>query len=127
MEGCRTKETPVDLNEAIQKHAQWKFRFRQAMLKSESMDANTIAKDNQCDVGKWLHGEAKSLYGQRAAHKECLARHAAFHVEAGKVATAINARRNDEAERMLAHGSPFSEASKAVSVALIELQNEIGR
>jgi hypothetical protein len=39
----------------------------------------------------------------------------------------INAHRNDEAERMLANGSPFSEASKAVAVALIELQNEIRR
>jgi hypothetical protein len=28
---------------------------------------------------------------------------------------------------MLANGSPFSEASKAVSVALIEMRNEIGR
>jgi len=117
----------MDLNEAIQKHAQWKFRFREALLKNESMDANVIAKDNQCDVGKWLHSEAKSLYAQRPAYAECLARHAAFHAEAGKIATTINAHHKDEAERMLANGSPFSEASKAVSVALIELQNEIGR
>jgi len=116
----------MDLNEAIQKHAQWKFRFHQALLKNESMDAGVIAKDNQCELGKWLYGDAKTLYGQRQAHAQCLARHADFHTEAGKVAGTINARRKDESERMLANGSPFSEASKAVSVALIELQNEIG-
>jgi methyl-accepting chemotaxis protein len=117
----------VDLNEAIQKHAQWKFRFHQALLKNESVDANTISKDNQCELGKWLYGEAKTLYGQRSAHAQCLARHAAFHTEAGKVAGMINAHRNDEAERMLANGLPFSEASRAVAVALIELQNDIRR
>lgn len=117
----------MDLKDAIQKHAQWKFRFHQALLTSEPMDAGIIAKDNQCELGKWLHGEAKALYGQRKTHAQCLARHAAFHTEAGKVAVTINAHRKDEAERMLANGSPFSEASKAVSVAVIELQNEIGR
>jgi methyl-accepting chemotaxis protein len=123
----RAKETFVDLNEAIQKHAQWKFRFHQALLNNEPMDAGVIAKDNQCELGKWLYGEARALHGQRKAHAQCLARHTAFHAEAGKVAGTINAKRKDEAERMLANGSPFSEASKAVAVALIELQNEIGR
>jgi methyl-accepting chemotaxis protein len=117
----------MDLNEAIQKHAQWKFRFHQALLTNEPMDANTISKDNQCEFGKWLHGEAKALHGQRKAYAHCVALHAAFHIEAGKVATTINAHRKDEAERMLAKESPFSEASKAVAVSLIELQNEIGR
>jgi len=117
----------MDLNEAIQKHAQWKFRFHKAILNNETMDANTISKDNQCELGKWLHGEAKALYGQRKPYAQCVTGHAAFHIEAGKVAVSINARRKDEAERMLANGTSFSEASKAVAVALIELQNEIGR
>ncbi len=117
----------MDLNEAIQKHAQWKFRFRQALLTNELMDADVVAKDNQCELGKWLHGEGRSLYGQRNAHAQCLAKHTAFHIEAGKVAVMINAHRKHDAERMLANGSQFSEVSKAVAVALIELQNEMGR
>jgi len=117
----------MDLNEAIQKHSQWKFRFHQALMTGEPMDAGAIAKDNRCDLGKWLYGEAKALHGQRKAYAQCLARHSAFHAEAGKVAVAVNARLKGEAERMLANGSPFSEASRAVALALIELQNEIGR
>ena len=117
----------MNLNESIQSHAQWKFRFHQALLKNESMDAGVIAKDNQCELGKWLHGEAKALHGDRKAFAQCVARHATFHTEAGKVAATINSHRMDEAQRMLASGSPFSEAAKAVAVSLIELQNEIGR
>jgi methyl-accepting chemotaxis protein len=121
------KETTVDLNEAIQKHAQWKFKFRQALLTNQTMDAAAISKDNNCELGKWLHGEAQTLYGHCKAHAKCIKDHAAFHVEAGKLAVAVNAKRKDEAERMLAAGSAFSEVSKIVAVTLIELQHEIGR
>ena len=117
----------MDLNEAIQKHAQWKFRFRQAMLAHEPMDAAAISKDNNCELGKWLHGEARALHGECKAHARCLQLHATFHVEAGKIAAVVNAGRKDDAERMMAAGSPFSEATKAVAVTLIELQQEIGR
>ena len=90
------------------------------------MDAASISKDNNCELGKWLHGEAQTLYGHCKAHAKCIKDHAAFHVEAGKVAVAINARRKEEAERMLRADSAYAEASKRVAVALIELQNEIG-
>ena len=34
------------------------------MLNNETMDVGTLAKDNCCELGKWLHGEAKpSLHG----------------------------------------------------------------
>lgn len=115
----------MDLCNAIQKHAEWKFKFRNAIHANETLDAAAISKDNNCEVGKWLYGEAKTLYGRRPIHAKCLAAHAAFHVEAGKVAVAVNAKKVDETERMLSAGSGFSEASKKVGVALIELKVEI--
>ncbi len=96
------------------------------MLSDEPLDAVAIAKDNHCEVGKWLRGEAREVHGQRASYGRCFKSHAAFHVEAGRVAAAINAHRKDEAEKMLAPDSRFSQASKDVSLALVELKNEIG-
>lgn len=116
----------MDLNAAIQKHAEWKFKFREALSSGTAMDAGAIAKDNGCEMGKWLHGEAHTKYGQRGAYVRCVANHAAFHVEAGKVAAAINAKKNAEAEKMLAAGSAFFEASKKVSLSIVELKNEVG-
>jgi methyl-accepting chemotaxis protein len=115
----------VDLDNAIQKHAEWKFKFRGAMHNNEQLDAAAISKDNNCEMGKWLHGEAKTLYGQTAGQAKCLADHAAFHVEAGKVAAVINARKIEEAERMMAPGSAYDQASKRVGVSIIELKNAI--
>lgn len=116
----------MDLNAAIQKHSEWKFKFRNALFSGEPLDAAAIARDNNCEIGKWLHGEAHALYVSKASYAGCLASHAAFHKEAAKVAVAINAKQNGQAEKMMAAGSPFSEASKKVSLAIVELKNEIG-
>jgi methyl-accepting chemotaxis protein len=113
----------VDLDNAIQKHAEWKFKFRNALHSGEQLDAAAISKDNNCEFGKWLHGEARTLYGNDGHHAKCLADHASFHVEAGKVAAAINAKKAQEAEKMMASGTPYSEASKRVGVSIIELKN----
>jgi len=116
----------MDLDNAIAKHAEWKIKFRSAISKQESMDAETIAKDNCCDLGKWLHGDAKSKFGRLASHSTCIAKHAAFHVEAGKVAKTINAKKYQEAEAMINSGTPFASASSAVGVAIIGLKKEAG-
>ncbi len=116
----------MDLNLAIQKHAEWKYKFRTAMEKHEPMDAATIAKDNCCEIGKWLHGEAKAKHGHLASYAKCLSAHAAFHIEAGKIAALINSQKKEEAERMLSSGTPYHEASKRVGIAIIELKNAIG-
>ena len=63
--------------------------------------------------------------GKMSASRSAWPSHAAFHAEAGKIATAINARKKEEAEKMLAAGSAFAEASKHVSVAIVELGNEV--
>jgi methyl-accepting chemotaxis protein len=115
----------MDLNNAIQKHAEWKFKFRNAIFAKETFDAAAISKDNNCEFGKWLHGEAKTLYGKSAIFAKCLAEHAAFHVEAGKIAVAVNTKKQDEVERLLSAGSGFSETSKRVGVCIVELRNEI--
>jgi len=116
----------MDLNNAIQKHAEWKLKFHSALTTNEVLDTATIAKDNCCEFGKWLHG-ISSTHGKFGSYAKCLSAHAAFHVEAGKVAAVINARKKEEAERMLAIGSTYSLASKKVGVAIIELKNEIGQ
>ena len=113
----------MDLDNAIQKHAEWKFKFRHAIHNNELMDVAAISKDNNCEFGKWLHGEAKAQFGNDGCYEKCVTDHAAFHVEAGKVAAAINAKEMEAAERLMAAESLYSEASKKVGVSIIELKN----
>ena len=114
----------MDLENAVAKHAEWKTKFRGAITKQEQMDVATISKDNCCELGKWLHGEAKSKYSALGSFKDCLTKHALFHTEAGKIASAINAKKYAEAESMIGSGTTYSSASSATSVAIMKLKKE---
>lgn len=116
----------MDLSQAIGKHAEWKTKFRSAISKKETMDVDTIARDNCCELGKWLHGEAKPKFGQLPSYTGCLKKHAAFHIEAGKVASAINAKKYAEAEAMLGSNTAYAAVSSEVGVAIMHLKKEAG-
>lgn len=114
----------MDLNNAVHKHAEWKTKLRSAISKHEQMDVATLAKDNCCELGKWLHGEARAKFSQLVSHGECIQKHAAFHVEVAKVATAVNAKKFAAAEAMLEAGTAYARISSALSVAFIRLRKE---
>ena len=114
----------MDLDSAVQVHAEWKVKLRTAITKQETMDAKTIGVDNLCTLGKWLHGDGKAKYGKLPAFSECVSAHAAFHKAAGQVAQVISAKKYDEATKMLDNGTEFSKASTAVGVALGKLKKE---
>ncbi|MDP2904512.1 MAG: methyl-accepting chemotaxis protein [Methylovulum sp.] len=119
------KEISADLDKALHKHAEWKVKFRTAIAHHEKMDVATISKDNCCEFGKWLHGDTKQQLGHLESFSECLAKHAAFHIEAGKVAQAINDNRLNDAHAMLSNESGFIDASGAVGVAIMRLKKDV--
>lgn len=116
----------MDLESAIAKHAEWKVKLRSAIAKKEQLDALSISKDDRCDLGKWLHGEGKAKFSKLASYAECLAKHASFHVEAGKVAAAINQQRYEEAKALMDAGTSYAKASGAVATAIMSLKREAG-
>ncbi|MGZ4955809.1 MAG: methyl-accepting chemotaxis protein [Methylobacter sp.] len=115
----------MELDTALRKHAEWKVKFRTAISHHDKLDVATISKDNCCDFGKWLHGNTKLHLGHLNSFSECISQHAAFHVEAGKVAQAINENRHQEANTMLSTNSAFISASSAVGVAIMRLKKEV--
>lgn len=116
----------MDLSQAIRKHTEWRLKLRSAISNRETLDVATIAKDNCCELGKWLHGEGKALFGTLRAYPVCVAAHANFHVEAGRVAQIINSKRYDDAGKMLDGDTPYVSASTAVGVAIVRLKKEAG-
>lgn len=112
---------------ANEAHSEWIVKFRIALSQAqehnaEQIDVHTIAKDDCCEFGKWLYGEGKVKYGFLPSYRTCLDKHAAFHVEAGNIASVINAKQYTEAEAMLEN--TFSFMSDEVGVALKQLQKE---
>jgi methyl-accepting chemotaxis protein len=114
----------MNLDDAIDAHAEWKTKLRSAINRREQVDAPTISSDNKCPLGQWLRGDAAGQYASLASYADCVAKHAEFHRCAGNVATKINAGKFAEAEAMLADGTPYSIASNAAQVAIIILRRD---
>lgn len=115
----------MNFDSAIEAHMAWKIKFRVAMQKREQLDEAAIARDNCCELGKWLHGEAALRYAQLPSYAGCVQRHAEFHREAAQVAHAINLGDFGRAESLLGPSSTYSGASGAVVVALGRLRREV--
>ncbi|MEO8501126.1 MAG: CZB domain-containing protein [Vicinamibacteria bacterium] len=116
----------MNFEEAREKHAQWRFTFRSAIVDRTTLDLAAIAQGDRCAVGRWLHGEARARYAGLPSYGGCLSTHDAFHVEASRVATLINAGRYDEAGELLGLGSAYSLASATFGQALNALEAEAG-
>jgi len=113
----------MDLEEAIRKHTEWKLKFRMAIFRKEQLDAATIAKDDCCMLGQWLHGPAGASLGSLPEFNAACAVHKAFHIEAGKVAETINAAKYAEAEHAMANDSAYATVSHRVAATLTALMH----
>jgi methyl-accepting chemotaxis protein len=114
----------MDFEAAIQRHAEWKTKFRSAIAQHQALDPVIISKDNYCELGKWLHREGKTKFGNLSSHADCVSIHAAFHAEAGKVAQTINAKNYVEAESMLESGTTYTNAADKIAAAIMKLKND---
>lgn len=110
-----------DFGAAVAKHLEWKTRLRNAAQRGETLDAATIARDDCCPLGQWLHGPGRQ-WGTRPQFTQLLQRHAAFHQAAGQVAQLVNRGAMDEAQRQLHNGSDFSESTQQVLLSIKALQ-----
>ena len=112
----------------INSHAQWKAKFKQAIDNKEQLDVALIAKDNCCDLGKWLYDpQSVSQYSQLASYQACITIHADFHQQAASIAALINEGQYEEANKQLIHSSQYAKLSNAVSASIRRINKEINQ
>jgi methyl-accepting chemotaxis protein len=109
-----------DFDKAIEAHRHWKVKLRKAIAEHEHLDADTICRDDQCPLGKWVHGPGGAQWGARPTFVALVTKHAQFHREAGGVARKINARQYEDAERLIGSGSAFANVSTEVTTLLTQ-------
>jgi hypothetical protein len=113
---------PLKLDNAILAHHVWKNKLRAAIASKSQLDAVAFGRDDCCEIGQWLYGEGGALYGSKPQFTTLVERHKTFHIEAGKIATQINAANYAQASRMIDGGTPFAMASLAVAQAVNALK-----
>ncbi|WP_342620819.1 methyl-accepting chemotaxis protein [Rhodoferax sp. GW822-FHT02A01] len=116
----------INLDNAIKAHADWRTKLRAAASKHEKLDAETIARDDCCEMGKWLMGKGSAKFASQPTFVSLVAGHKAFHQEAGKVARAVNQGSGD-VDAMLESGTAFSNASNEVTRLVVQLKREIAK
>ncbi|MDD5336794.1 MAG: methyl-accepting chemotaxis protein [Rhodoferax sp.] len=115
----------INLDNAIQAHANWRMKLRTAAIRNETLDAEAAACDDCCELGKWLYGAGASKYGGKPSFVELVNSHREFHQEAGKVASTINRGESEQAQKMLERDTDFSRATSKVSSLLVQLMGEV--
>jgi methyl-accepting chemotaxis protein len=114
----RVAVADFDFDKAIEAHRQWKVKLRKAISDHEKLDSDSICRDDQCPLGKWIHGPGGVQWGGRPTFVELLNKHAEFHQAAGNVARQINAGQFTQAERLIGAGSSFAQVSTEVATIL---------
>jgi len=115
----------ITLEKAVHAHRQWKATLQAAAANQETLDVETIQRDDCCDLGKWLAADGRRLYGSRPEFTNLVNKHSAFHSIAGVVAKFINEGAKDAARSHLRGGSQFAFASTEVSVAIALLKAQV--
>lgn len=121
------KYKPADNSDLlIASHIRWKLKLRDAIDDKTKLDANLISRDDCCVLGKWLHGsDTYRQMNNLQSYRECVAKHADFHSEAGKLANLINAGEYDAAQQLLSNRkSNFNRASATVVSTIFRLEKE---
>ncbi len=112
----------MDFRRAIDAHVQWKSKLAAYIAKPDgSLHAATVARDDQCELGKWLHGEGQK-FAAKAEFQKLVADHARFHRAAGDIIRKADSGEKVNEEISLGGKSEYSAASGSVVTALMHME-----
>lgn len=109
----------MNFDEAIVAHMRWTFRLADYIQgrSKEKLEAKVVCRDDACDLGKWIKDANKS-----ATLEELRQAHTAFHLRAGSVLAAVDAKRPEEAQTIL--DGAYLKASSAVILLIKRMREE---
>lgn len=115
----------VSLRTAIDAHLRWKDSLENHVhgVGSEPLSLEDVAADDQCLLGKWIHGPGQALLGDSEIFHALVAAHACFHSHAGAIVAALQRGNVAEATERLQIGD-YPRASAEVKVLLARLYVE---
>jgi hypothetical protein len=112
---------------AINAHAQWKQRLRQAVGSGrvpDGYDPAVVARDNACEFGRWIHGEATSLVDP-ATLTPVVQAHADFHRGAAALLAAVDRGDIQTAKNQLVDDDGYAAALAVLTERLTRWAREL--
>ena len=115
----------INIMDAINGHIKWKIRLEKYMegTSEEKLDPKVICRDDQCVLGKWIHGPAEKHFQDDDGLKVLRDDHAHFHSIAGKIVSSVQS--NDRAGAETLMKGEYMNASRKVVRDLTELNKQL--
>lgn len=112
----------LDFKGAIDAHMAWKIRLEKCIsgVSEEELQVDVISRDDQCVLGKWIHGPGGTRFGHLREFQEMKMEHMRFHLSAGDVLACCLAGDNEGAREKL-KGGEYVRASSRVKLHLSRL------
>ena len=116
----------MNFDDAVRAHSAWKKKLRDYAAKRDgSLKQSEVEHDYRCELGQWIHGEAKARHARMPEYAALARDHAAFHKAAGKVVAQIDAGTYRSEDTALGSASPFSKCSSACVTAIMAMKAKV--
>jgi len=114
----------MDLDSAVLAHSRWKDKIKESIRTGAKLDADLIARDDQCDLGKWLRA-ASPADGVLPEFQAVMEKHTHFHKVAAETARQVARLPKEEAEKLLVGATKYGLASAGCIGAIVALRNAL--
>lgn len=114
----------MNFDDAIKAHTYWKVMLKWLINGQRPLDADTVAMDSVCELGKWIAEEGQA-YAGLAGFDAFVRQHTAFHEAAGAVARLVESGHRAQADAMMAPAGEFALASEKTIAAIRELKLQV--
>ena len=112
----------LNFKTAIDAHMKWKVRLERCLEtdNDEGLQVEAVSRDDQCPLGKWIHGVGGERFGNLREFQEMKMEHSRFHLCAGDVLACCVAGDKEGATQKLRSGD-YTRASERVKLHLARL------
>lgn len=114
----------MNFNDALVAHTNWKNRIKHSINSGEQLDATSVAKDNACELGQWIHGEG-TKFTSLPEFQAVKAKHMEFHQTAAETIRQASDLPKDQALALVGFGSAYSTASAGCVNAIAALKAKV--
>jgi hypothetical protein len=116
----------LDFKTAIDAHMKWKIRLERCLEggNEENLQVDVVSRDDQCALGKWIHGLGGERFGDLPEFQQMQVEHARFHLCAADVLTCCLAGDREGASNKLRSGD-YTRASERVKLFLARLYIQV--
>jgi len=115
----------INIAEALAAHVNWKGRLVRYLngTSDEELDPMVICRDDQCALGKWIHGPALNYFHADDDFHKLRTDHANFHFVAGNVVKKMQENDKEGANSLMKN--EYERASREVINGLTELNKHL--